>query len=328
MSSLIPISTFNAWPSAISNATPEAKYAILQFFAAEIANPNTRRTYLRAAEDFFRFYADTRDGSRLDGVTALHVASWLEVMKARGLSVPTIKVRLAAARMLFQALARDQIFRVNPASVVKGPKHSVRRGKTPVLDGEETLRLLNSIDTTTLIGLRDRALIATMAYSFARIAAVSALKVSDVFRQQQRLWLRLSEKGGKTIDVPCHHQLEANLAAWMDAAGLAFHPNRPLFQTFATQGPRKDGGRGLSGRPMTQPLAWAMINNRAKAAGITTAVCNHTFRATGITAYLRNNGTVERAAVIAGHASIRTTQLYDRRPDDVTLDEIERIRFD
>ena len=189
------------------------------------------------------------------------------------------------------------------------------------------MQLLNSIETDTLIGMRDRAMIATMAYSFARIAAVTALKVGNVFRQQQRLWLRLTEKGGKTIDVPCHHQLEIYLAEWIEAAGLAGRDAAPVFQTFGSWGTRRERGRAQSGRAMNQPMTWQMITRRAKAAGITTPICNHTFRATGITAYLKNNGTIDRAAVIAGHASIRTTQLYDRRPDDVTLDEIERIRF-
>ncbi len=327
MSALIPISSFETWPVAVATASSRVKYTILQFFAAEICNANTRRSYLRAAEEFFGFVATTSGGDRLETVCSLHVATWLELMRARGLSRPTIKLRLAAIRMLFQALVREQILAINPASVVRGPKHSVIRGKTPVPDGAETQRLLKSIDTSTPIGLRDRAMIGAMAYSFARVSAVTALKVGDVFRQKQRLWLRLAEKGGKSKDVPCHHQLEAYIAEWLDAARHVDTPIAPLFQTFANTGPRVEGVRALSGQPMSQSMTWEMIQRRAKDAGIDTAVCNHTFRATGITAYLSNGGTIERAAIIAGHVSTRTTQLYDRRPDDVTLDEIEKIRF-
>jgi site-specific recombinase XerD len=327
MTAIIPISTFETWPVAVATASPRAKYTVLQYFAAEISNASTRRSYLRAAEDFFGFVASVAGGDRLETVCSLHIATWLELMKARGLAAPTIKLRLAAIKMLFQALVREQILAVNPAAVVRGPKHSVMRGKTPVLDGAETQRLLQSIDTSTLIGLRDRAMIGTMAYSFARISAVTGLKVGDVFRQKQRLWLRLAEKGGKCKDVPCHHQLELYLAEWLDAAGHIDMPTAPLFQTFANAGPRVDGARALSGNPMSQSMTWEMIQRRAETADIETAVGNHTFRATGITAYLSNGGTIERAAIIAGHASTRTTQLYDRRPDDVTLDEIEKIRF-
>jgi site-specific recombinase XerD len=339
MNSIILRSSLETWPIAVATATPRAKFSILQFFIAELSNPNTRRSYLRAAEDFFAFVATAAGGYRLDGITSLHVATWLEVMKVQGLSPQSIKVRLAAVRMLFQALVREQILAVNPASVVRGPKHSVTSGKTPVLDGADTQRLLLSIDGScaaalgqaptrlSLIGLRDRAMIGTMAYSFARISAVTALKVGDVFRQKHRLWLRLAEKGGKSKDVPCHHQLEAFIAEWLAAAGHAEAPGAPLFQTFASAGQRVGNQRPLSGKPMSQAMTWEMIQRRANAAGIDTAICNHTFRATGITAYLSNGGTIERAAVIAGHASTRTTQLYDRRPDDVTLDEIEKIRF-
>jgi integrase len=248
-------------------------------------------------------------------------------MKARGHSLPTIKLRLAALRMLFEALLRGQFIAVDPTAAVRAPRYSTTRGKTPILSGEEVERLLSSIDMSSLMGLRDRAVIATMAYSFARIGAVTALKVSDVFRQKQRLWLRLTEKGGKVKDVPCHHRLEEILAAWLDAAGHGATPEAPLFQSLGPTRRQVDGAPHLSGKPLRQSVAWRMIARRSRAAGIATAVCNHTFRAAGITAYLANGGTIERAANIAGHASTRTTQLYDRRPDDVTLDEIEKIRF-
>ena len=242
--------------------------------------------------------------------------------------------------MLFGALAREQVVRFNPVSVVKGPKHKVDRGKTPVIDAEEVDRLLTSIKPTTLIALRDRAMIAAMAYTFARISAVTSLKMEHVFHQKQHLWLRLTEKGGRVKDVPCHHDLREYLAEWIGAANLEADPAAPLFQSFAwepkndddacTKGTEEDiepRKRILTGKPMTQALAWEMIQRRARRAGIKAPVCNHSFRAAGITAYLKNGGTIERAAHIAGHASTRTTQLYDRRPDDVTLDEIERIRF-
>ena len=323
MNSLIPIAPFPAWPIAVANAAPKAQYAILQFFAAEIDNPRTRRAYLVGAEDFFAFVAPSLGGDRLVTLTALHVAAWMADMKRRGLSVPTQKQRLSGLRMLFQALVREQVLGANPAAAVKGPKHSAGRGKTPVLTGDEMLQLLHSIDTGPLIGLRDRALIGAMAYSFARVGAVISLKVENVFHQKRRLWLRLHEKGGKRLEIPCHHQFENYLVDWLDRSGLKGQPAAPLFQSF-TGGPRS---RVLSGRPLTQGLVWEMVQRRARAAGIETAVCNHTFRATGITAYLSNGGTIERAALMAGHASTRTTQLYDRRPDEVTLEEVEKIRF-
>ncbi len=319
-----------------------------EFFEAEVGNPHTHRAYYRAAGDFFHYVTNRHGVASLEAITPMHVSGWLDDMTARRLAVPTIKLRLAGLRMLFNALVRAQVLRINPVAVVRGPKHAVTKGKTPILDGDETAQLLTSIDTSTLIGLRDRAVIAAMAYTFARIGSVVALECRHVFRQQRRLWLRLSEKGGKSHDVPCHHRFEVDLLAWIEAAGHSADPDAPLFQSFRWEvapspasnsfqhdletacettdaGPKSH--RVLSGRPLAQAMAWEMIQRRAKAAGIDTHICNHTFRATGITTYLKNGGTIERAAVIAGHASTRTTQLYDRRPDDVTLDEIEKIRF-
>ncbi len=321
---------FASWPPAIASASPEAWHAILQFFAAEIRNPNTRRAYLRAAQDFFAFAATRKGGNRLDTITSLHISAWIESMSRAGLSAPTIKQRLAAMRMLFQALARERIIHINPTSVVRGPKHSVKRGKTPVLTAEEARQLLDSIDTDTLVGLRDRALIATMVYSFARIGAVTSIRVEDLFTQGRRLWLRLHEKGGKRHEIPCHHTLEKYLIAYLEAAELWEKPKAFVFQTFSREGKRnKKLGieRKLTGRPLPQATAWQMLQRRGADAGLDTAVCNHTFRATGITTYLKNGGTLERAANMANHSSTRTTQLYDRRPDDVTLDEVEKIQI-
>jgi integrase len=195
----------------------------------------------------------------------------------------------------------------------------VRRGKTPVLDPAEARQLIDTIDTTTVIGLRDRALIGLMVYSFARIGAAINMCVEDVYTQNRRLWVRLHEKGGKQHAMPCHHNLETYLHAYISGAGLADDPKALLFQTYS----RATGQ--LTGNPLPQANAYAMIQRRARAAGIETKIGNHTFRATGVTAYLKNGGTLERAAQMANHASTRTTQLYDRRAEEVTLDEVERI---
>jgi integrase len=179
--------------------------------------------------------------------------------------------------------------------------------------------LLDSIDVTTQAGLRDRALIALMVYSFARVGAALAMKGEDVYVQNRRLWVRLHENSGKRHEMPCHHNLEAYLQAYIDGCGLANSPKALLFRTI---------GRGtgeLTLTPLPQANAYAMIRRRALAAAIATKIGNHSFRATGITAYLKNGGTLEKAASMANHASTCTTQLYDRRRDEMSLDEVERI---
>lgn len=318
------------------------------FFKGKLRNLNTRRAYKHSSEAFLKFAVAQYGINRLGDIRPPHISGWLDAMTATGLSAPTVKQRLAALVTLFDSLVAQQIIPRNPALLVDGPSHVIQEGSTPVLSGEEMLQLLDAIDPATLIGKRDRAMIGTMAYSFARISAVTNLKVEDVFHQQRRLWLRLTDKGGKRKDIPCHHQLELYLAEWLDVAGHRDATDAPLFQTFASKGVRKPQSsedvkseaseedaekqkpktvRPLSGKPMSQAMTWEMLQRRSKRAGLTTHICNHTFRATGITAYLSNGGGIERAAIIAGHASINTTKLYDRRSRDVTLDEIEKIRF-
>ncbi|MEQ0770901.1 tyrosine-type recombinase/integrase [Paraburkholderia tropica] len=306
-------------PALVIAAGDRAGVRFLEFFASAIRNPHTRRAYARAASDFLTWCAGAGVTSITD-VQPLHVAAWIE-LQTQTLSAPTVKQRLAAIRHLFDWLVNGQIVPHNPAASVRGPAHSARTGATPVLDPAEARQLLDSIDVTTPIGLRDRALIALMVFSFARIGAALAMRVEDVYVQNRRLWVRLREKGGKAHAMPCHHTLEAYLHAYLERTAIAAEPKGPLFRTIAR------GTSKLSTTPLPQANAYAMVCRRALAAEIDTKIGNHTFRATGITAYLKNGGTLESAAAMANHASTRTTQLYDRRRDDINLDEIERIRL-
>ena len=215
------------------------------------------------------------------------------------------------------ASSSHQVLPANPAAAVRGPKHVVTKGATPVLTSAETRSLLDGIDAGSLVGLRDRALLSVMVYSFARVSAVVGMRRQDYFLQGTRGWLRLHEKGGKRHDVPAHHRAEAAVEAYLVAGGIE-DAKAPLFQS-------TDRSGRLSGRSLTRRVVLSMIKRRASAAGLPASTCCHTFRATGITAYLSNGGTLEHAQQIAGHASPRTTKLYDRTSDTVTLDEIERI---
>jgi site-specific recombinase XerD len=309
--------TLPALPQLVAIAGERSGVRYLEFFVANIRNPHTRRAYYRAAEEFLAWCAEAGVPS-ITAVQPVHVATWIEA-STRKLAAPSVKQRLAALRHLFDWLVNGQIVPINPAHTVRGPRHVVSSGKTPVLDPAEAHVLLDSIDVSTHAGLRDRALIALMILTFARIGAALGMAVEDVYTQNRRLWVRLHEKGGKRHSMPCHHKLEEYLVAYLDGAGLRDDPKGPLFRTI---------GRGtgqLTRTTLPQANAYAMIRRRAAAAGITTKLGNHSFRATGITAYLKNGGTLERAAVMANHASTRTTQLYDRRRDEVSLDEIERI---
>ena len=308
--------TASSVPS-IFTARPEARTRMRDFFSSHIRNPNTRRAYREAVRQFSAFCAE-HDIKDLAQVQPIHVAAFVE-MQLKLHSKPTVKLRLAALRMLFDWMVVGQIIPTNPAHAVRGPKHSQRRGKTPVLQADEARTLIDSIDVSSLPGLRDRALIGLMVYTFARVGAATSMKVEDFFVQGRRGWVRLHEKGGKEHEMPTHHNLDRYLEEYIRAAGIAEDRKSPLFRT--TRGRSGE----LTANSLLQSDVWRMIRRRALGAGIKTEIGCHTFRATGITAYLKNGGRLEIAQQMAAHESARTTGLYDRRSDEISLDEVERI---
>ena len=309
---------FQVLPALIERAGPKASRRFLEFFLANIRKKNTRAAYAWAVRDFF-LWCDARGLDELGRIDSFAVAAYIEQLQGKR-STPTVKQHLAAIRMLFDYLVTGQVdvMPFNPAAAVRGPSYVVKKGKTPVLKPEEARQLLDSIDTNTLAGLRDRALLGVMVYSFARVGAVVSMQVRDYYQQGKRWWLRLHEKGGKRHEVPAHHNAEAYLDAYLNAAGIGDEKKTPLFRSI-------DRSRKLTDNSMSRVDVFRMIKRRSLAAGIATTTNCHTFRASGITAYLLNGGTIENAQAIAAHESLRTTKLYDRTSDEITLDEVERI---
>jgi site-specific recombinase XerD len=333
-----------AVPSMIANAGDRAARRFLDFFAASIENDNTRMAYYRAVCSFFAWVEQHGIGELFD-IEPFHVAAYLKALKvsdagkreekARAAAKPTIKQHLAAIRMLFDWLIVGQVLAINPAHAVRGPKHVVKRGRTPVLSEEQARRLLESIkvvrkvtlsdgsegEVPWLVGLRDRALIGVMVYTFARISAVVAMRVEDYFSNGKRWWVRLQEKGGKRHEMPAHHKIEQFVDEYLAAAAIGDHDKTPLFRSAA-------GRTGiLTDRPMHRINAYEMVRRRTAEAGLKEKLGCHVFRATGITAYLEAGGTLENAQAMAAHESPRTTKLYDRRADEMALDEVKRINI-
>lgn len=320
-----------AVPKMIATEGEDAVRRFLEFFTAQIRNRNTRAAYVRAVNQFCVWCERRRFALLL--IEPITVAAYIEEL-TKTHSKPTAKQHLAAIRMLFDWLVLGQIIPSNPASVVRGPKHVVKRGKTPVLSSEDARKLLDSIPLTRtvrrsgreievpdLVGLRDRALIAVMVYSFARVSAVVGINVDDYYQNGKRSWFRFHEKGGKFHEVPAHHNAEAYLDEYLNAAQGSGDKKSPLF--------RSAQGKTLLLTPnrMSRTDVLRMIKRRARRAGVSVSTCCHTFRATGITAFLNNGGTIESAQMIAAHESPRTTMLYDRTDESITLDEVERIKI-
>ena len=267
-------------PALFRQAGERATRRVLEFFLAEIRNPNTRAAYARALLRFDGWCQQTH--CRLEDLEPLHLARYVEQL-GRELAKPSVKQHLAALRMLFDYLVVGQIISTNPAASVRGPKYVVKKGKTPVLSREEARALLDSIDDSSLKGCRDRALIAIMIYSFARVGAVVSMNVEDYYQQGIRHWIRLHEKGGKAHEVPAHHKIEEYVHAYLLTAGIAGQKGTPLFRSI-------DRHRTVTGRRLDRREVFAMVRHRAQAANLGDRIGCHSFRATGITAFLHNGG--------------------------------------
>ena len=214
-------------PAVITDAGPDAVRRFVEFFTANIRNKNTRAAYARAVSQFLKWCQEHH--VHLHDIQPIVVAAYIENHPG---SRPTVKQSLSAIRMLFDWLVIGQIMPVNPAAAVRGPKHVVNRGKTPVLRAEQARELLDSIPTDKIVGLRDRAILGVMCYTFARVSAVTGMRVEDYYQNGKRAWFRLREKGGKQHEVPAHHNAEAFMDEYLAASGLLSNPKlkkTPLF---------------------------------------------------------------------------------------------------
>jgi integrase/recombinase XerD len=219
----------------------------------------------------------------------MHVAANVEELGAIR-SAPAVKQHWPACVCCSIGSSPARSSFLIPHTPSGGPRHSVSKGATAVISSAEARELLDSMDASTVAGMRDRAMVAVMVFTFARVSAVVNLKVEDYYPQKKRRWLRLREKNGKVNEMPCHHKLEAYLDAYIGAAFIEGDSKGPLFRAAI-------GRTGkLSDRPMSRVDA-----------KLETSIGCHTFRATGITDYLTNGGKLEIVQRMAGHANAKTT---------------------
>src|SRR4030088_1790154 len=203
-------------PAIVADVGPEATKRFFEFFTVPIRNKNTRTAYYHAIGQFLDWCQ--RAGFRhLEDIEPITVAAYVEQHPG---SAATLKQHMAAIRMLFSWLTEKGVLAINPAREVKTPKFSRTEGKTPAFSAEEVQKVLDSIDPSHVVGRRDRALLATLAYTFARIGAVVNLKVEDYFQTEKRSLIRFKEKGGKEKEIPVHHRLEEILDEYLEVSGL------------------------------------------------------------------------------------------------------------
>ena len=315
-------------PAIIRFAGNNARFAYEEFFAGE-ENSHTERAYRHAVHRFLTHCESL--SVALPNVTPGIVSDYLKKLQAdiktkrgesprtRPASKPMRKLHLAGIRKFLDKCVERHAIALNPALSVRGPKHSMTEGKTPALSVQQARDVFASIDTSDIVGLRDRAIIAVMVYTAVRAGAVAKTRRQDFYSDGRQSLFRFDEKGGKVRDIPCRHDLEEFMREYLAAAGES-GDDTPLFRSAIRR------TKQLSENGMTENDVLRMVKRRFKNAGLPAhRLTCHSFRATTITDLLDQGVPLEDVQYLAGHSDPRTTRLYDRRKRQVTRNIVERI---
>jgi integrase/recombinase XerD len=314
----LPNTVSEELPDIIHRAGANAVFAAKEFFEGTIRNPNTQRAY-RHAVKLFLAWVEKHGGGELTQIAPWHVGQYFAEM-AQSTSIATRNQHLSALRHFFDGLVTRHAIMLNPALSVRGERYTVLDGKTPEIPKEEARKLLASIDTSHIVGLRDRAILAMLIYTGSRRGAVAKLKRGDFYNAGQQWMIHLGEKGGKSREIPVRHDLEKMIIEYLDAAGLRDVPkDTPLFQSAL----RKQ--RRLTGKAINGDDIYRMMKRRLKDFEMPLLYSPHSFRVTTITDLLEQNVPREDVQHLAGHADPRTTNLYDRRKRKISRNIVERI---
>jgi site-specific recombinase XerD len=301
---------------AVLQRTPNATFAAEEFFKANISNEHTRRAYGRIVGRFLGSCNKRKLG--LHNVTPGLAGEYIGHLEG---SAPTKNQALAALRKFFDALVQRHAVGLNPFASVSGIKHKITEGRTAELSIEQAKKLLRTIKTEHVVGLRDRAVLGVLAYTGARVGAVAKLRLSDYRNLGEHQVLRFKEKGGKDRDIPVRLDLAAWLNEYLQAAAIAedSKSKAPLFR--AADGKRKV----LTPAPYGPHLMRQMMKRRLEDAGLSDLFSPHSFRVTVVTDLLNQNVPLEDIQYLAGHSSPTTTRIYDRRRRQITQNIVERI---
>jgi site-specific recombinase XerD len=314
----LPSSFRSQLPEILSRAGKAAVFAADEFFFGRIRNEHTRAAYLHAVRQFL-LWAEAHD-LELVGITPKNVGQYFDELRKKSTSIATRKQHLAALRHFFDGLVTRHAMILNPALSVRGERYQVVEGKTPEITVKDVRTLLASLDTSTVVGLRDRAIVAILVYTAARAGAVASLRRGSFYHAGDQWMLHFEEKGGKSREIPVRYDLEQMVCAYIDAAVLRDAPKHsPLFRTAY----RKTGR--LTETAVAGVDICRMVKRRLKDAGLSTLLSPHSFRVTTITDLLEQGVALEDVQRLAGHADPRTTRLYDRRQKKITRNIVERI---
>lgn len=314
-SDLVSWSANGPLPAVLERAGANARFATEEFFKALINNEHTRRAYGRIVRNFLQWCDD--HGKEINQITPGDAGDYFAQLDG---SIPTRNQALAGLRHYFDVLVTRHAVPLNSFASVRGIKYRVVEGKTAEISTPQERNLFRALDTSNVIGLRDRAVLAVLAYTGARITAVSKLKMGDLRQHSEQWTLRFTEKGGKQREIPVRHDLQRCLREYIAAAAIGDAPkNTPLFRSGSGR------SKALTADAYTAHSMRQMLKRRLRDAGLPSDFSPHSFRVTVITDLLKHDVPLEDVQYLAGHSDPKTTLIYDRRRRSVTRNTVERI---
>lgn len=308
------VSHFADLPNAVLAGGAQAKFAWEEFFSGQIRNPHTRTAYLRAVRVFLYWVEPTEP--RLASITPGLVGRYFDQLDH--LSPPSKKLHMSAIRGFFDCLVLRHVCLLNPALSVRTERYSSIEGKTPEITSAQARVLLASIQSSSLIDVRDKAIVATLIYTAARAGAVAKLRIKDLIDEGNQYSLRFKEKGGKHRSIPVRHDLQLLLRSYVELLGETVNKDEPIFRTLDRRGLFTQ--TQISGVDICR-----LVKRRLKNAGLPTIISPHSFRSLTATDLLVQGVPLEDVQYLLGHADSRVTLLYDRRQRRVTRNIVERI---
>lgn len=297
----------------IQDSGQAAGFAVDEFFHADIRNSHTRRAYRQAVTRFLSFV--NSDVQSLAMITPAHVGRYFDQL---AVSATTKKLHLSALRHFFDRMVNRHVMVLNPALSVRGERATATEGKTIEMPPMEVRQLLNSIDTSHIVGLRDRLAIAVLAFTAARVGAVVKLKIANIRISATNSVLLLQEKRGKFRSIPIRHELVEFINEYLVALKYT-DPHEPVLRSAIGRTKR------LTTSAMSAADVRCMLKRRLKDVGLPTHYSPHSLRVMCVTDLLNQGVSLESVQYLAGHSDPRTTRLYDRRQQKVTRNLVERI---
>ena len=313
-------------PAIVTSTGRPATIAWHDFFQGRIANEHTRTAYERAVRRFLAWCSQQE--LQLHTITAAHVGIYLRELPG-GLAKK--KQSLSGLRRFFNLLVERHIVILNPAAVAETERATYVEGRTPEITREQARTLLQSIGTANVVGLRDRAAIATMMYTAARAGAVGKLRLEHYYDAGDQWMLHFQDKGNKSREIPVSHDLKVYLDEYLDASGIQIEPTprspdagRPLPRFIFRTAVRNE--KRLTHTGMNSKDICRMVKRRLRRARLPTNLSPHSFRVAVATDLLEQKVALDDVQHLLGHADPRTTKLYDRRERRITRNLVERIR--